>query len=41
MYPGIFIYTSHARLVRPVMNLQLGHIEWISPLEQITLSIAC
>lgn len=41
MFPGVFISTEEARMVRPVRSLQLGTVEWISPLEQLTLSIAC
>jgi DNA-directed RNA polymerase I subunit RPA2 len=41
VFPGIFISTEEARLVRPVKHLQLNHVEWISPLEQLTMSIAC
>lgn len=39
-FPGIFLSSQVARFVRPVMNLQEGGIEWIGPLEQLTLSIA-
>ena len=39
-FPGIFLSSQVARFVRPVMNLQAGGIEWIGPLEQVTLSIA-
>jgi DNA-directed RNA polymerase I subunit RPA2 len=30
-----------ARFVRPVRNLEVGGVEWIGPLEQLNLSIAC
>jgi DNA-directed RNA polymerase I subunit RPA2 len=40
-FPGVFLSSQVSRFVRPVQNLQLGGIEWIGPLEQITLSIAC
>jgi len=40
-YPGIFLATTPARFVRPVMNLEFGGIEFIGPLEQVNLSIAC
>lgn len=39
-FPGIFLSSQVSRFVRPVMNLQEGGIEWIGPLEQLTLSIA-
>lgn len=40
-FPGIFLAASPARFVRPVMNLEIGGIEWIGPLEQVNMSIAC
>jgi len=40
-YPGVFLSSQVSRFVRPVQNLQLGEVEWIGPLEQIILSIAC
>lgn len=40
-FPGIFISTQPGRLIRPVMNLSTKHIEWIGPLEQTYLEIAC
>lgn len=33
IFPGIFINSTEARLMRPVVNLRLNSIEWISPLE--------
>ena len=41
VFPGVFISTEEARLVRPVKNLKLNTTEWISPLEQHNMSIAC
>ena len=38
---GIYIYSSIARTLRPVTNLVLGKTEWIDPLEQSYMSIAC
>ena len=40
-FPGIFLSTQVARFVRPVQNLEHGGIEFIGPLEQVNLSIAC
>ena len=40
-FPGLFLFTREARLCRPVHNLLLNTIEYISPFEQIYLSIAC
>ena len=36
-FPGVFLYTNEARLVRPVKNIKNGMIEWISPFEQVIL----
>jgi DNA-directed RNA polymerase I subunit RPA2 len=40
-YPGLFIFTCIARLTRQVKNLALNELEYIGPLEQIYLEIAC
>jgi DNA-directed RNA polymerase I subunit RPA2 len=40
-FPGIFITSTVARFVRPVRNLEVGGTEWIGPLEQVNMSIAC
>lgn len=40
-YPGIFLFTCIARMVRKVKNLSLNQEEYIGPLEQIYLDIAC
>eukprot|EP00347_Sterkiella_histriomuscorum_P020025 403339388 len=40
-FPGIFLASSVSRFVRPVQNLEVGGVEWIGPLEQVNLSIAC
>lgn len=40
IFPGIYINDTEARLMRPVKNLKSGLIEYISPLEQINMSIA-
>lgn len=40
-YPGIFLFTCIARMVRKVKNLSLNKEEYIGPLEQIYLDIAC
>lgn len=39
-YPGVFLSSQVSRFVRPVQNLVHGGVEWIGPLEQITLNIA-
>jgi DNA-directed RNA polymerase I subunit RPA2 len=33
VFPGVFIDTQEAKLVRPVRNLRLNSVEWITPLE--------
>jgi len=40
-FPGIFLSTAPSRFIRPVKNLEHGGIEFIGPLEQVNLSIAC
>lgn len=40
-YPGIFLFTQAGRLVRPVMNLTTRSTEWIGPMEQVFMEIAC
>jgi DNA-directed RNA polymerase I subunit RPA2 len=40
-YPGIFLFSCIARMVRRVKNLSLNKEEYIGPLEQIYLDIAC
>jgi DNA-directed RNA polymerase I subunit RPA2 len=40
-FPGIFLASTPARFVRPVKNVELDAVEFIGPLEQVNLSIAC
>ena len=40
-YPGLFLFTGTARLVRPVLNRHTGEIEMIGPMEQPFMDIAC
>jgi len=40
-FPGLFLATSEARFTRPVKNLAHDKVEWIGPLEQVYMSIAC
>lgn len=35
LYPGLFIFTTPCRMVRPVRNLFYGRNEWIGTLEQV------
>lgn len=32
-FPGIFLASTVARFMRPVINLEVGGTEWIGPLE--------
>ncbi|XP_030355304.1 DNA-directed RNA polymerase I subunit RPA2 isoform X3 [Strigops habroptila] len=40
LYPGLFIFTTPCRMVRPVRNLFYGRNEWIGTLEQIFMNVA-
>nr|XP_056708651.1 DNA-directed RNA polymerase I subunit RPA2 [Euleptes europaea] len=40
LYPGLFIFTTPCRMMRPVQNLALGKEELIGSLEQVFLNIA-
>lgn len=40
-YPGLFLFTGCARLVRPVLNRSSGKTEMIGPMEQPFMDIAC
>ncbi|XP_053316124.1 DNA-directed RNA polymerase I subunit RPA2 [Spea bombifrons] len=40
LYPGLFIFTTPCRMVRPVRNLALGKEELIGSLEQVFLNVA-
>jgi DNA-directed RNA polymerase I subunit RPA2 len=39
VYPGVFLFTQAARLVRPVRQLDTGRLELIGTLEQHNMSI--
>lgn len=38
-YPGIYIFTQPARMIRPVLHLGSRKIEWIGPMEQVFFSL--
>ncbi|OEH75404.1 DNA-directed RNA polymerase I subunit [Cyclospora cayetanensis] len=40
-FEGIFLFTMPGRLVRPVKHLASGRVEFIGPLQQPWMSIAC
>ncbi|XP_054714487.1 DNA-directed RNA polymerase I subunit RPA2-like [Uloborus diversus] len=39
-YPGIFAFTTPARMIRPVLNLETGVTEFIGSMEQVYLHVA-
>lgn len=40
-FPGLFLFTTPARMMRPVKYLPTGDIELIGTFEQVYLSVAC
>ncbi|KAK0731632.1 hypothetical protein B0H67DRAFT_479060 [Lasiosphaeris hirsuta] len=40
-YPGLYMSSGPARMIRPVKYLPLGKEDWVGPLEQPYMSIAC
>jgi DNA-directed RNA polymerase I subunit RPA2 len=40
-YPGLFLFTQDARMIRPVLQLPSKELEYIGPLEQQFMDIAC
>mmetsp|Transcript_16203 Transcript_16203/g.33248 ORF Transcript_16203/g.33248 Transcript_16203/m.33248 type:complete len:1176 (+) Transcript_16203:220-3747(+) len=40
-FPGLFIGTGMCRFIRPVQHRQTGMVEYLGPMEQPFLSIAC
>lgn len=39
-FPGLFLFTGNARMMRPVINLDLAQIELIGTFEQVYLDIS-
>ena len=39
-FPGLFIFTRAARMMRPVWNLAANSVEYIGSLEQVYMEIA-
>lgn len=39
-FPGLFLFTGPARLMRPVRNVMLNQIELIGSFEQVYLNLA-
>lgn len=40
-YPGVYLFTQPGRMIRPVLNCETQRVEWIGPLEQVFMEIAC
>lgn len=40
-YPGLFLFTQAARMVRPILHLETSKPSYIGPMEQPYLDIAC
>ena len=40
-YPGLYLFTQSGRMVRPVLQLGSHYVEWIGPMEQAFMEIAC
>jgi len=41
MFPGLYLFSGPGRMLRPVRCLRTGKVDWIGPLEQTFLSVAC
>jgi DNA-directed RNA polymerase I subunit RPA2 len=39
-YPGLYLFTEAARMIRPVLQRATGKTEWIGPMEQAFMDIA-
>lgn len=39
-YPGIYMFSEAARMIRPVKYLPLGKEDWVGPFEQVYMNIA-
>ena len=40
-FPAIYIFSAPGRMLRPVLNLKVKQIEYIGPMEQLYMNIAC
>jgi DNA-directed RNA polymerase I subunit RPA2 len=40
-YPGLFLFTQPGRMIRATQQLASGRVEWIGPMEQVHLEVAC
>jgi DNA-directed RNA polymerase I subunit RPA2 len=39
-YPGLYIFSTQARMIRPAKHLATGKEDWLGPFEQVYMSIA-
>jgi len=40
-YPGLFLFSQPARMIRPVRYIATGDIDMVGPFEQVYMDIAC
>lgn len=40
-YPGLYLFTQPGRMIRPVHQILSERTEWIGPMEQVYMEIAC
>lgn len=41
VYPGLYMFTSPGRMIRPVVHLGTRNVEWLGPMEQVYMDVAC
>ena len=39
-YPGLYLFSTQARMTRPIKHLATGKEDWVGPFEQVYMSIA-
>ena len=39
-YPGLYLFSTQARMTRPVKHIATGKEDWLGPFEQVYMSIA-
>ena len=39
LYPGVYIFTTPGRMMRPIRNLQTSHVEYVGTMEQCYLHV--
>ncbi|CAB66435.2 DNA-directed RNA polymerase I complex subunit Rpa2 [Schizosaccharomyces pombe] len=40
-YPGLYLFSNPARMVRPVKHISTGELDMLGPFEQVYMDIAC